>query len=132
VHRLVLDGRDIDRGEIAGAQQAREFDSIPSVGLDLVAGSFRDQGGCDDAALQPLPSQVAMKHVPARTGLVGELQVRGFALESADELVDVRLPGPDGSDEVRGIGPVGLGVGDADRVLVNVQSDEKCGRLLHG
>jgi hypothetical protein len=46
-----------------------------------------------------------MQHVPARAGLVGEHQSRGFGVEPADPLVDVRLAGADGADEVRGIPP---------------------------
>jgi len=73
-----------------------------------------------------------MQDISAWAGLIGEHEALSLALKSADELVDVAVEGADRSDEVRRIGPVGHGVGDADGVLVDVQTDEKRSRLLRG
>ena len=50
-------------------------------------------------------------------------------MKAADELVDIGLTSPDRAHEVRRIGTMGLGVGDRDRVLVDIQTDVQRGRL---
>ena len=129
---LVFDPGDVDRAQIAGAQEARELDGISSVGLDPIPGPLGDQGRCDDLALESFASEVSMQGVAAGAGLVGKDQVAGLAVESADESVDVALPGSDGADKVWRIWARGFGVGHADGVLVDIQTDEECGSLCHG
>jgi len=102
---------------------------VSTIGLHLVARPLRNQGGGDDPAVQTLAGEVSMQHVPARARLVGEDQLRGLGVEPADELVDVGLTGPDRTHVVGGIVSMSLGVGDRDRVLVNIQTDEKRSRL---
>jgi predicted glycosyltransferase len=41
--RFVSDRRHVDARQIAGAEQARQFDGVAPVGLDLVAGFLRDE-----------------------------------------------------------------------------------------
>ena len=41
--RLVLDRRDLDRGQIAGTHQPGELGGVTAIGLDAVAGFLRDQ-----------------------------------------------------------------------------------------
>jgi hypothetical protein len=129
---LVLDARYVNGGEIAGAQPLCDLEGIPTVGLDLVAGSFGDQGGSDDTAVETLGGEVSMQDVPRGAGLVRENQGRGLAAKSADELVDIALTGADGAEEVGRIGLTADGVRDRDRVLVDIQTDEKRSRLVHG
>jgi hypothetical protein len=69
---------------------------------------------------------------PAWASFVGEHQKRGLAVEPPNDLFNVGLPAPDRSHEHRRIGAVRLGVRDADKVLVDVQADEKGSRLGHG
>jgi hypothetical protein len=56
----------------------------------------------------------------------------GFAVQPANELVDVALSGTDRADELRWLRGIGFGVGDADGVLVDIETDEKRGNLGHG
>jgi len=130
--RFVLDGGDVYRSEISGAQQASEFDGITSVGLDLVPRALRDQGRRNDLAVQSLLRQVAIKDVAAGSGFVCKGQAAGFALQPANELVDIALSGTDLADELRWFRGIGFGVGDADGVLVDIETDEKRGNLGHG
>jgi len=80
-------------------------------------------------AVQTLAGEVSMQDIPARAGLVREDQIRGLGVEPAHELVDVDLTGPDRTHVVGWIGPLGFGVGDRDRVLVDIRTDEKRSRL---
>jgi len=73
-----------------------------------------------------------MQGVAAGAGLVSEHEAGGFALQPADELVDVGLAGADGAEE----GDLGRaflgGVGDGDGILVDVETDEERGGVMHG
>jgi hypothetical protein len=82
--------------------------------------------------LEPPAGEVAVQHVAAGAGLVGEHQALGVAVQPADELVKVGLAGSDRTDEVGWVAATGHGVGDADGVLVHIQTDEQRGRLGHG
>ena len=70
-----------------------------------------------------------MQHIPAWAGLVREDQIRGLAVKPADELVDIDLTSPDRTHVMGRVGSMGLGVGDRDLVLVDIQTDEQRGRL---
>ena len=56
----------------------------------------------------------------------------GLAVQSANQLVDVGLAGANGIDEVGRLTVSGLGMGNRDGLLVNIQTDKKRGRLGHG
>jgi hypothetical protein len=129
---FVLNARDVDRGEVSRTQQARDLDRVSAVVLDLVARLLGDHGRCDDLAGEPLAGEVPMEGVPARAGLVGEDEIGGLGVEPSDQLVDVGLAGADGADEVGRIGSLPVRVRDGDRILVDVQADEKKRRLFHG
>jgi hypothetical protein len=130
--RFIFDGGDVDRREITGAQQARELDGVAAIVLDLVSRALGDQERRDDLAVEPLAGQVAMEPVATGAGLVHEHELGRLAAESADQFVDVGLPRPDGADELGRVGAVGFGVGDGDGILVDVQTDERRSRLVHG
>jgi hypothetical protein len=100
--------------------------------LDRVAGFFRNAGGGDDETLEALAGEVAVKDVATGAGLIGENETGRFRVEPADELVDVALAGADGIDERDVRVAILAGVGDGDGVLVDVEADEKGGRLAHG
>ena len=110
----------------------REVDRVASIGLDLVAGLLRDQRRRDDLTGEPLRGQVAIQPVPARARLVREDQIGGLGLESAHQLGQVRLARADRADKHGRIGALPLGVGDRDRIFVDVETDEKRSRLCHG
>ena len=80
-----------------------------------------------------VPETSARQPVPARTGLVDEHQRRSLGLELADQFVDVALPRADRA-EGEDLGPALLGgIGDGDRVLVDIETDvEGFARLFHG
>jgi len=96
---LIVDSGNVDGGEVAGAQEPCELNGVATVGFDAVAGFLRDQGRGHDDALEALPAKVAVQDVAAGAGLVGEQEPRGFAVEPAQELVDVGLAGADGAEE---------------------------------
>ena len=129
---LVLDEGDVDGGEIPGPEVARDLDGVASIGLHLVAGSLGDEGGGNDAALEIPGGEVAVKAVAAGAGFVGEDERRRLGAESSDHLVDVRLSGADRADEDRWSGAGAGGMGDRDRVFVDIHSDEKRSSLSHG
>jgi hypothetical protein len=54
-HRFVVDGRHVGASEIAGAEQAGQFDGVTAIGLDLVAGLLGNQRGRDDLHAKPFP-----------------------------------------------------------------------------
>jgi hypothetical protein len=66
-----------------------------------------------------------MQDVAAGTGLVREDEVRGLPLEAPDRLVEVGLARADRADTHGRIGALPLGMGDRDRILVDVQTDEQ-------
>ena len=129
---FVLDGGNVNRGEIPGTQQASEFDGVTPVSFDLVPGTLGDQGRSDDLAFQTLLRQVTIEDVAAGSGFVCKDQAAGFALQPANELVDVALSGTDRADELRWLRGIGFGIGDADGNLVDIKTDEKRGNLGHG
>jgi len=66
-----------------------------------------------------------MEDVPARAGLVREDQIRGLRLEPPDQFVEIRLARANRADEHGRHRRVPLGVGDGDRILVDVETNEK-------
>jgi len=129
---FILDGRDVDAREIPRTEEPRELDGVAAIVLHPVAGLLGNQRRRYDTAFEALAGQVALKHVTARAGLVGEHQLRRLTSQPPHQLVDVALPGPDLPHEVRWLGRAPRGVGDADRLFVNVQTDKNRSRLWHG
>lgn len=129
---FVLQAGNVDGVEIARAHETRQLYGIAPVGLHPIPRLTGNEGGGDHDAALPLLVKVAVQPVAAGTGFVDEQQVRSLGVEPPDEVVDVVLACADGA-QIDCIRRPCLGhVGDCDGVLVDVQSDEKCGRLLHG
>jgi hypothetical protein len=127
---LVIDLRDVDGSEVPGSQKPGELESVATVGLDVIAGLARDERGSDDEAIDLLRGEV--EDVAAGTGFVGNEESGGLAREVAHELVDVGLTRADGAHEDGFFGADLGGVGDRDRILVDIESDEEGGILGHG
>jgi hypothetical protein len=53
-------------------------------------------------------------------------------VQPADQLVDVDVASSYGADESGRLVASGLGMGNRDGLLVNIQTDKKRGRLGHG
>jgi hypothetical protein len=64
-----------DRGQLPGTMQACEHDRIPPGGLDPLSGLARNLRRGGNHALVPKLGQAAMNTVPARTGLVADVQL---------------------------------------------------------
>jgi len=129
---LVFDCWDIDRGEVAGAHEPSQLHGIAPISLDPVTGFSRAERRGDHPAGELVLGQIAIEPVPAGTRLINEEELAGFALELADELVDVALTGADGA-EGEDLGARGLGnVGNGDSFLVDIKTDEECVRIVYG
>lgn len=77
-------------------------------------------------------AQVAIQPISAGARLVDKEELFSFALEFADEFVDVALAGADRSERDDFAAWLRANVGDRDGLLVDIQTDEKCVRVLHG
>ena len=75
---------------------------------------------------------MSLKHVTAGTGFICENKPGGLALEPANQLIEVNLEGPYRTDKKGRDDSIAIGVGHRDRILVDIQADEKSSRLLHG
>jgi len=92
---------------------------IAPVGLDLVAGLLRDQRGGHHPAEEALLGEVAIEPIAAGAGLVHKDQLSAFGVEPADELINVALAGPDGT-EVQHLGVFRIGdIGNRDGFLMD-------------
>jgi hypothetical protein len=129
---FVVDIRNVDGGKIAGSQKACEGDGVAAIGLYFVAGFPWDERRCDNEAGEAFLGEIAVEREATRPCFVSEDEARGFGLESSREFVDVAEAGADGAEEDDFIGRVLGGVGDGYGVLVDIQTDEKCGRMVHG
>ncbi len=81
---------------------------------------------------ESLAGQVAIQAVAARPGFIGKHQRGRLRLEPPDQFVEVRLARADCADVHGRISALPLGVGDRDRIFVDVQTDEQGSRLAHG
>jgi len=105
---------------------------ITPVGFDPVTRLFGNQGGGDDPAGVAFLRQVPIEPVAAGARFIDEDELLAFGLELPDKLIDITLPG---SDSAKGddFCAIVLGdVGDRDRLFVDISSDIKRARLLHG
>jgi hypothetical protein len=73
-----------------------------------------------------------MQHIPAWTRFIGEHQLGSLTVKSAHELVEVDLPRSDHSYVEGRFRAKSLRMGDSDRVLVHIQSNEISSTLCHG
>jgi len=97
---------------------------IAPVCFDPVSGFFGDERRGDYPAGESLFGKVAIEPVPAGAGLINEDELAGFALELADQLIDVVLTGVDRSEkDDLGTGSTGY-ITDGDEFLVDIQIDK--------
>jgi hypothetical protein len=105
---------------------------VAPVGFDAVARLFRHEGGGDAPAGGAFLRQVTREPVAAGTGCGDEDEWLALGLERSNKLVDSTLASPDraAGDDFRA---VFLGnLGDSNRRFVDIQSDRKRARLVHG
>ena len=113
-------------------ERMRRVSCIAPVGLDLVAGLLRDERGGHHPAEEALLGQIAIEPIAAGAGFVHKHQLSAFGVEPADELVDVGLAGPDGT-EVEDLGVLRIGnLGNRNGLLMDIQTDVQCARVFHG
>jgi hypothetical protein len=122
----------MDGGKIAGSQKARESDGVAAVGLYFVAGFSGNERRCDDEASEAFLGEIAVEREAARPCFVREDEAGRLRLQTSREFVDVAEAGADGTEEDDFIGRVLCGVSNGYRVLMDIQTDKKCGRMAHG
>jgi hypothetical protein len=106
--------------------------SIATIGLHLVACLLRDERRRDDEAGNAFPRERAIQPVAAGARLIGDDQLGGVTVKPPDQFVDVGFSGADLTD-IHDVGrSVGASMGHGDALFVDVQTDEKGGRLCHG
>lgn len=123
---LVLLGGNMDEDEAVVSEVPRDLDSIAAIGLAVLSGARRDQGGSGELAGEAPIGEGALKHIAGArcfiAGADGTLGTKAFEIP-AELPVIVREP----------IDPRGLGIavakdGDRDGILVDIQADvESCG-----
>jgi hypothetical protein len=129
---VICDRGDSDRGEIPGAQESSQVQSLTAVGVHAVARLLRNQGGGHDPARIAFCSQVARAPVPTGTRFIDTGEVLGLGWARADAVIEVTRPrahGPERGD----LSPVIVGDrGDRDRVLMDIHANRECARVTHG
>ena len=81
--RFIVEGRDIDWGEVPRAHKPGQWHGVTPVGFDPVAWLFGNQGGGDDPADIAFFQQVAIEPIAAGARFIDE-----------DELLPLRLQLP--------------------------------------
>jgi thiol-disulfide isomerase/thioredoxin len=104
----------------------------PAVVLHPVPGFLGNQRSGHDSGVDLSPGQVAARAVGARARLAREHQSRRARLHASRQLVHLARPRPDLAHERRRRDGSSCGAGDADRLLVHVQTDENGSTLGHG
>jgi hypothetical protein len=80
----------------------------------------------------PFFSQIAVEPVPAGAGFVDKDEMFTFRLHLPDALIDVTLSRPDVAER-DDLGVVFFGhVRNGNRLLMDIQTDVKRARLVHG
>jgi hypothetical protein len=114
------------------AQQPRQWDRVPTVGVPAVTGLWGPAGGRDDPADLALVRQIARAPVSPGSCVIDEDQVGGLCLPRAHALSHVAWPrahGPQGDDRrVVCVGDLGHG----DGVLVDIQPTIAWARVRQG
>jgi hypothetical protein len=105
---------------------------VAPVGFDPVARLLGKQGGSDDPAGIALLRQGTREPVATGTSCGDEDELLALRPPRSDQLSDITLPGPDRA-EGEDLGALCWGdLGDRHRLFVNIQSDIKRARLVHG
>jgi hypothetical protein len=75
---------------------------------------------------------LTVEPIPARAGFIDKDEVYTFGLELTDEFIDVTLTGPNISER-DDLSVVCFGnIGNGNGLLVDIPSDVKRARLMHG
>lgn len=118
--------------QVTRAHEAGQLDGVTGIGVDPSAGLLWDQRGGHDPADMAFWGQIAGEPVSAGPSLIDKDKLRAFGVQPTDQGVDVTLARPDGP-EGDDLGAVVLGnISDRDRVFMDIQSDVKRARLVHG
>jgi hypothetical protein len=127
-----LDRRNIDRGEISRAPQAREWDRITPVGVHAVAGLCGPERRRDDPADLAFLRQITIEPGPTGSGFIDEDPVWGFGVQRAHALINVAWPSANGAEvdhlSIALLGDISYG----DGVVVDLETTRECARLWHG
>jgi len=125
-HGLVFRLREVNARQFARAKEPRQLIGIAPVRLHPIARLARHPRGTDDEALITQPAQAPAQRIPARPGLVTELQGRaglgGLELPGAPQHVLMRAAEDPVAPHLGGItGRDGKG----DGVIVDIQAEEE-------
>jgi hypothetical protein len=105
---------------------------VPAVRFDAVTGLFGNQRRRHHPAVVVFFRQIAVEPVAARARFIDEDEVFGLRLHLADELIDITLTSPNGS-QVSHLSAMVLGdIRHGNRIFVDIHSNEECARLRHG
>jgi hypothetical protein len=123
---------DVDGRQVTRAQQAGQCDGVSPGGVDPVAWLVGEQRGRDAPADLAFVRAIAGEPIATRAGFIDQDKVRACGLPPTDELSDVTRSCPDVAegDDLRAV--VLHDRGDGHRVLMDIQTDVECARLLHG
>jgi hypothetical protein len=123
---------NITRGEIPWAHQAGQLHRVAAVGCDAVASFFREERWGHDPAFVTFFHEIPLAPRATGAGVIDKDQMLGLRLELAGALIDVSVPGTDGTKR-DDFGTVILSNGgNCDGILVDIHTDIACARLLHG
>jgi hypothetical protein len=130
--RFIFHLGNIDWGQITRAHQPRQLHGVAAGGFHPVARLFRNQGGGDDPAAMSFLGQITIEPVATRSCFIDKDEVFGLGLQFADEAIDVDMSCAGGAevDDVRIM--ILRDVRHSNRLFVDIQSDVKRARLVHG
>ena len=119
---LILGVRNVDIGELPGAEEAGKVTSVTAVGLDAIGGALRDEGRGNDFADEAFGAKVSDQSKTGGAGFVDEAEFTiGRGLQLGDESIDVGEFGADGT--VIADFTVGTGDGDLIGKGVDIEGD---------
>jgi hypothetical protein len=105
---------------------------VTPVGCDPVARLFGQQGGGDDPADVAFFHQVSLEPGAAGTSFVDEDELLPLRLQMPKPLLNIALPGPNSAEGEDRRAMVLGHRGDRDGLFVDISSDRKRARLVHG
>jgi hypothetical protein len=129
---FVCDRWDIDRREIPGAHQPRQWDRVTAIGFHPVAGLFRHQRRRHHPAPMAFLGQVTLPPGATRPRFLDKAQMCGLGWHLSNAVITIGLPGAHGA-EVDHLSVVLVGdIGHGDGVFVDLETDRPCVRVTHG
>jgi hypothetical protein len=129
---FIVDGGDRNRGEVPCAPQPGELPSVTPVGCAPVARLCGHQGGGDDPADRAFVQPGALEPGAAGARFIDEDALLPLRLQLPSQRITSALPGSE-STEGDDLCAMVLGdIGDRERLCVDISSDLKRARRLHG